>query len=177
VLGRLGLQQPYVVALGGAPRRQLGVAVAAWIDALAQLGASGAEIPLAVVGTERPPKHEGVMYAGALSDRDWAAVLAGAAAFCYATRYEGYGVPALEAAACATPVVCARVGALPELLGDGAEWSEAPEPELLGPALARTLADRGHAADLALRARGRLTLLPSWAEVAAVTLGAYDAAE
>jgi glycosyltransferase involved in cell wall biosynthesis len=33
--------------------------------------------------------------------------------------YEGFGLPMAEAMACGTPVVCARVGPLPEVVGDG----------------------------------------------------------
>jgi hypothetical protein len=97
LLARLGVSGSYVVALGGTRRRQLGVAVGAWQRALALVGAAPEEMPLIVVGTEHPPVRAGVRYLGALSDPAWAAVLAGAVAFCYATEYEGYGMPALEA--------------------------------------------------------------------------------
>jgi glycosyltransferase involved in cell wall biosynthesis len=172
-LARFGVHQPYVAALGGSGRRQLRVAVGAWSEALRQSGRSAHELPLVVVGTEEPPPLPGVRYVGPVDDRDWAALLAGASAFCYATRYEGYGVPALEAAASGTPVVCARVGSLPELLGDGAAWCEEPEAEQLGAALAATLADEVLAARLVRTALARVRALPDWPDVAAVTARAY----
>jgi alpha-1,3-rhamnosyl/mannosyltransferase len=172
-LARLGVRQPYVAALGGSVRRQLPVAVAAWSDALRRSGRCGPELPLVVVGTEPPPSLPGVHYVGPVSDRDWTAVLAGASAFCYATRYVGYGVPALEAAASGTPVACARVGSLPELLGNAAAWCEEPEAEQLGAALATLFADEDSARRLAQIALERVRALPSWSDVAAVTLGAY----
>jgi glycosyltransferase involved in cell wall biosynthesis len=175
-LARRGLGRPYVTALGGSARRQLPVAVAAWRDALARLGRSPEELPLVVVGTEQPPPLPGLHYAGPVPDREWAALLSGASAFCYATRYEGYGVPALEAAASGTPVVCARVGSLPELLGDGAAWSDEPEASQLGAELASVLADERRAAALAAAARERVGALPDWPEVAAITLRAYEEA-
>jgi glycosyltransferase involved in cell wall biosynthesis len=175
-LARLGVRRPYVAALGGSARRQLPVAVAAWTDAVARIGASPQELPLVVVGTEAPPGLPGVHYAGPVADSDWAALLAGASALCYATRYEGYGVPALEAAASATPVVCARVGSLPELLGDGAVWCEDPEPSQLGASLASVLSDDGLAETVAATALARVRALPDWPEVAAVTLAAYGEA-
>jgi glycosyltransferase involved in cell wall biosynthesis len=132
-----------------------------------------AELPLVVIGTERPPPADGVIYAGPLDDVVWAAVLRGAAAFCYATGYEGFGMPAAEAAASGTPIACARVGSLPELLGDAAAWSENVSAPALGAALARPLGDPALAAKLAAAGVGRAQALPSWAEVAAVTLRAY----
>ena len=41
-----------------------------------------------------------------------------AAAFVFPSRYEGFGLPPLEAMACGTPVVTANVSSLPEVVGD-----------------------------------------------------------
>jgi glycosyltransferase involved in cell wall biosynthesis len=43
-----------------------------------------------------------------------------AAAFVFPSRYEGFGLPPLEAMACGTPVVASNVSSLPEVLGDAA---------------------------------------------------------
>jgi glycosyltransferase involved in cell wall biosynthesis len=43
-----------------------------------------------------------------------------AAAFVFPSRYEGFGLPPLEAMACGTPVVTANVSSLPEVVGDAA---------------------------------------------------------
>jgi glycosyltransferase involved in cell wall biosynthesis len=176
VLARLDLRPPYVAALGGSPRRQLPVAVQAWAQALVSLGCEPEELPLVVVGTDAPEARPGIHYAGPLPDADWAAVLAGASAFCYATAYEGYGVPALEAAACGIPVACARVGSLPELLGEAAAWAPAAQPALLARALAGVLADPQRARELGASGRDVVRSLPSWAQVAELTLETYRTA-
>lgn len=176
VLEELRLTGPYVVALGGAPRRQLPVAVGAWTRALSGLGVEPREIPLVVVGTEAPPPGDGIVHLGALGDEQMAAVIAGARAFCFATTFEGYGMPALEAAASGVPVVCARVGSLPEVLGDAAAWCEEPEAESLGAALAQVLADDGRARSLAEAGLARAASAPTPAEAAAATARAYRAA-
>lgn len=172
-LDRLGLHQPYVVTLGGAPRRQLGVAIAAWEGALRQIGGGNDEVPLVVVGSETPLPRPGLLSTGVLRDQDWAAVLAGSAAFCYATQYEGYGMPALEAAASGVPVVCARVGALPEVLGDAAAWCDEASADSLATSLAAVLGDRGLAQRLRTAGIDRVRSSPTWTEAAAETLGAY----
>ncbi len=41
-----------------------------------------------------------------------------AAGFVFPSRYEGFGLPPLEAMACGTPVVCSNVSSLPEVVGD-----------------------------------------------------------
>jgi glycosyltransferase involved in cell wall biosynthesis len=43
-----------------------------------------------------------------------------AAAFVFVSRYEGFGLPPLEAMACGTPVVASNVSSLPEVVGDAA---------------------------------------------------------
>jgi alpha-1,3-rhamnosyl/mannosyltransferase len=172
----LGIQRPYVVTLGGAVRRQLPVAIAAWRNALGAIGADPHELPLLVVSGEAPPPEEGVIYAGTLDDDALALVFAGARAFCYATRYEGFGMPALEAAASGTPVVCAPVGSLPEVLGDAAAWCDRPDPESLGQGLASVLRDADLATQLAEAGPARVRSMPLAADVAEVILRAYQEA-
>ena len=50
-----------------------------------------------------------------------------AAAFVFPSRYEGFGLPPLEAMACGTPVVTSNVSSLPEVVGDAADPGESGE--------------------------------------------------
>jgi alpha-1,3-rhamnosyl/mannosyltransferase len=175
-LEQLGLTSSYVVALGGAQRRRLQTAIAAWRHALSILQAEPSELPLVVVGTESPSPGPGVVYLGVLDDSSWAAVLRGAAAFCYSTGYEGYGMPAIEAAASGTPIACSRVGSLPEVLNGAAAWSEDQSSETLGASLAMVLSDPQLAARLIADGIARVRTLPTWSDVAATTLSAYRGA-
>jgi glycosyltransferase involved in cell wall biosynthesis len=163
---------PYVVALGGARRRNLTGAVAAWRLARARLGGT---LDLLVLG-ELMPDEPGLCAPGHLSDADLAAAIAGAEAFLYPTRYEGFGMPALEAAACGVPVVCAPVASLPEVLGDAAAWAEAPEPEPIAERLVALLGDVDAHDALRRASLARAAAAPSWADNAAATLQAYGRA-
>ena len=61
-----------------------------------------------------------VVFAGYVSDADLIQLYNQADLFVYPSLYEGFGLPVLEAMACGTPVVTARVSSLVEVAGDAA---------------------------------------------------------
>ena len=76
-----------------------------------------------------------------------------AAAFVFPSRYEGFGLPPLEAMACGTPVVASNVSSLPEVVGDAAvlvnpenvfDIARGIEDVLLDEVLRAELIRRGH---------------------------------
>ena len=76
-----------------------------------------------------------VLTPGYLPEPDLARVVAGAAAVVVPSWYEGFGLPALEALACGTPVVAADLPAHREVLGDQAELFPPDDPAALAAAL------------------------------------------
>lgn len=169
----LGLPTPYIVAIGGAPRRGLGVAIDTWRVARAELGT---DLGLAVLGESRLAPEPGLVSLGSLEDEDWATLLAGARALCYPTRYEGFGLPALEALASGTPVVCGRVASLPEVLGDAACWSSSLSPDALAGVLIRLLDDSEWHRERREAGLARARAATSWGQSAEVLLEAYERA-
>jgi glycosyltransferase involved in cell wall biosynthesis len=74
-----------------------------------------------------------------------------AAAFVYPSRYEGFGLPPLEAMACGTPVVASSGGAIPEVTGGAALLFPPGDAAALRRILERLLADPSLAEDLRQR--------------------------
>jgi glycosyltransferase involved in cell wall biosynthesis len=114
---RLALPERYLVWVGGLEHPDPGKHVA-------KLAATPRELPLVLVGPTRPWAHElpDVILTGHVSDEDLAAIYSGAHALVVASKDEGFGLPAVEALACGTPVVACEVPALREVLKDRATF-------------------------------------------------------
>jgi glycosyltransferase involved in cell wall biosynthesis len=174
------------------PRKNLPTLLAAYRELLAgrvrdAAGTAGASRPdgvppLVLVGPPGwgealdlaglPP--EAVRTPGYLPEADLARVVAGAAALAVPSWYEGFGLPALEALACGTPVVAADLPALREVLGDQAELVPPGDAAALADALARVLDDPGgESARVARRTRAAGF---TWQTCAQATLSAYQLA-
>jgi glycosyltransferase involved in cell wall biosynthesis len=93
---------------------------------VAKLAATPRELPLVLVGPTRPWAHElrDVILTGEVSDEQLAAIYTGAHALVLASEDEGFGLPAVEALACGTPVAACEVPALREVLGERAAFVE-----------------------------------------------------
>lgn len=72
-----------------------------------------------------------------LSDHDLAIAYSGAIAMVYPSRYEGFGMPVLEAMACACPVITCKNSSLPEVAGEAALYVSEDNVEELVQALVK----------------------------------------
>jgi glycosyltransferase involved in cell wall biosynthesis len=115
-----------------------------------------------------------LVFLGRLSDEDLAAAYRAADVFVSASRYEGFGLPALEAMACGCPVAALATAAVPEVLENAALVVDEEDPSELAIAVLRVLRGAGLRADLVARGLARAKNL-SWSRAAARTHALYRA--
>jgi glycosyltransferase involved in cell wall biosynthesis len=163
--------RPYVLHVGAHDaRKNVGTLIAGWQAAFPQGD-------VALVFTRAPadlPAHAVVV--SAATDAELAALYRGAAAVAVPSLDEGFGLPLLEALACAAPVVASRAAALPEVGGNAVVWVDEPRAASAWSAhLDRLVREREHAA--AFAARGPAQAAPfTWDRCAARTLDVLVAA-
>jgi glycosyltransferase involved in cell wall biosynthesis len=136
----LGLRRPYVLTVASQTARKN---LAALVPAARALTAEGVEVVAA--GGHRPQfaREQGLeplRLLGHVDDALLPGLYAGAVAFALPSRYEGFGLPVLEAMASGTPVVASNAAALPETCG-GAARLVPPDGEELAAALTELVGD------------------------------------
>jgi glycosyltransferase involved in cell wall biosynthesis len=90
-----------------------------------------------------------IVFTDFVDERDLPGLYRGARCLVSATRYEGFGLPMLEAIACGTPVAAYDVAALPEVCGPAADLVSPGDSAALIRAVERLCDDASHRAALA----------------------------
>jgi len=127
---RLGLDGPYLLYVGGLATRDPRKNLEGLIDAYASWRRAQARQETLVLAGQPGPAADALSarakragaplrLTGFVDDEQLPGLLCGASCLVTATRYEGFGLPALEAIACGTPVVAFDAGAIPEVAGPG----------------------------------------------------------
>jgi glycosyltransferase involved in cell wall biosynthesis len=118
---------------------------------------------------------ERVRFTGYVAQGDLPGLYGGARVFAYPSRYEGFGLPVLEAMRCGVPVVTTNVSSMPEVAGQGALLVDPDDVNGLAEALARLVEDTELAQTLACRGRQQAARF-SWERCAVETRGVYEQA-
>ena len=158
----------YVLVIGTVEQRKNVAAVTDAIDALPE------DVAVVVVGpagnaesTLRP--HPRLVRLPTVDDHTRASLLVGASLLAFPSRYEGFGLPPLEALSVGTPVVATAVGALPELIGDELDLIEPDDDDAFMEALVASLDDPRPPGD---RLRERIGAM-TWDRAAAEMVDLY----
>jgi glycosyltransferase involved in cell wall biosynthesis len=184
---RYDLPERYVLCLGGGfdVRKNIVMALAAYRHAGPVIGEG---CPLVIAGRlpERDTRFapdprrlarelevaQFVRFIGFVDEADKPTLYRGAVALVFPSRYEGFGLPPLEALACGTPVVGSDAASLPEVVGDAGLLYLPDDAEGIAGALIRLATSEIFRAELSRRALAQAARF-SWERAAREALTAY----
>ncbi|MBI3958808.1 MAG: glycosyltransferase family 4 protein [Chloroflexi bacterium] len=118
------------------------------------------------------PLGDAVRFLGPVDDGDLPALHSAATLFVFPSLYEGFGLPVLEAMACAAPVICGNRSSLPEVAGDAALLVDPTDTNAIAAAIQRVLADDELRQSMAEKSLAQAATF-SWQRTAAETLAVY----
>jgi glycosyltransferase involved in cell wall biosynthesis len=189
VRARYRLPERYVLYLGGFDvRKNVSTALSTFRWAGPVIGT---ECPLVIAG--RLPERDSsfapdprrlaytcgvdeqfVHFTGFVEEAHKPALYRAAVAFVFPSRYEGFGLPPLEALACGTPVVGSHATSIPEVVGDAGVLLAPDDAEGMAGALIQLATDGDFAAEMSRRALEQAARF-SWERAAQETVSAYRA--
>jgi len=186
--GGAGPASRYLLYLAGHDIRKN---VAALVEAFATVTAADADVLLAIGGRlperARPPLYDPrplvealglvqeVRFLGWVEEADKPALYRGAACAIFPSRYEGFGLPVLEALACGTPLVASSASSLPELQGDAGFSVHPDDLRAMAGAILACLVDEPLAAELRRRGPQQAARF-RWDRTARETVAFYEQA-
>jgi alpha-1,3-rhamnosyl/mannosyltransferase len=119
------LGYPYVLSVGRhEPRQNLDTV----ISSVGEVRKTRPELLLAVAGAEGPAE-DGIAWLGYVPDEQLASLYRGASVLVYPSRFEGFGLPIVEAMASGTPTVVSAHESLDEAAGAAALRADPGDPE------------------------------------------------
>jgi len=170
VMERWGLADPYLLFVGALDaRKDPATLLAAWKTARGAI----ADLKLVVAGDpgrQAPPTMGGAVQVGRVDDEALADLYSAAGCLVFPSRYEGFGLPCVEAMACGCPVAAFRNSSLPEVVGDAGLLVEDGDGDALGRAAVEMMRDRERWKRAGLQRARKF----SWKQAARDTISAYE---
>ena len=165
--GRLRLPERYVLHVGnGRPHKN--------IDLLWEIARLAPRLPLVLAGRGIEPRGLPVAMIPEIADADLPALYGGAALFLFPSRYEGFGLPPLEAAACGAPVLAARGSSMDEHWEGTGSLLPPDQATVWIQEIERLLQDDASRTALAQRDGERAARFRSWQPAIAAASEAYQ---
>jgi alpha-1,3-rhamnosyl/mannosyltransferase len=179
-----GVMPPFLLHVGDLhERRNLGVVVEAMLEARRHFGALPA-LSLVLAGIDRgvgdglceiaraAGAPEAVVKLGVVEEEQLRMLYRSAAALVYPSRYEGFGLPVLEAMASGTPVVGSRAASIPEVLGDAGILVDPEDAQGWADAIVQVVNDEHRRSTMKAAGLARAAEF-TWARTARITLDVY----
>jgi glycosyltransferase involved in cell wall biosynthesis len=177
----------YVLYLGGFDaRKNVRALLSAWTWADASIGQN---YPLVLGGQLPAPDGrlfedfpalareldiaDTVKFIGPVDEADKPALYRGASVFVYPSRYEGFGLPPLEAMACGVPVVASNAASVVEVVGRAGYLLPPGDTRAFGAAIITCVVEPSVAEDLSARGLEQAKKF-SWEKTARETAAAYE---
>ncbi len=146
---------PYVLSVANPqPRKNLPAVIQAfeqvtrhlpdWKGKLVLAGNSQGGWGTEAINAEINGVADRILRIGPVSEKDLPILYSGALAFVFPSKFEGFGLPVLEAMQCGTPVICSNTTSLPEVVGDAALQVDPNDVTAIAKALQRLICSREH---------------------------------
>lgn len=177
-----GIAEPYILFVGSVePRKDIPTLVRAFEIAAER----NKDIILVLAGGKGWLNHEAderimssavrdrIRRLGYIDDGDLPAIYSGAEVFIMPSRYEGFGLPVLEAMACGCPVVSSDAGSLPEVVGDAGMLFPSADSDACAEGISLLLGNTVRRTGYIHKGLERANLF-SWTKSADLTFQIYD---
>ena len=168
---KYGLREDYLISIGVTPLKNTQRIIKAF-----RMASAGKDLKLILVGRPNNIKvgqERNVRMLGHVPQDDLAALLSGSRGLIFASLYEGYGIPILDAFNCGVPVVTSNTGSMPEVAGNAAELVDPESADSIAEGVAKII--RG---GKGLVEKGRIRVKNfSWEKTATETLKVYEEAK
>lgn len=166
-------EPPYFLFVGGTEKRKN---LAAALEAFESV--EGYELRVVGANTASPVhdarrEQGGVRWLGFVDEEELVELYRHATALVFPSRYEGFGLPVLEAMARRTPVIASNSSSIPEVARGAAILVDPDDVNGLGDAMRRVAADEALRAELTERGAEVVSGF-SWDETARATVAAYE---
>jgi glycosyltransferase involved in cell wall biosynthesis len=167
---RFGLDGPFLLFVGALDARKDPAALlGAWQTARQVDG----DLKLVITGSpgkQAPPNMPGAVQLGVVGSDALGDLYSAAGCLVFPSRYEGFGLPCIEAMACGCPVAAFRNSSLPEVVDDAGLLVDDGDVEALGRAAARMMHERDRWGAAGLERAKKF----SWISTAQATISAYE---